>query len=66
MIVLSYPTHINIGVALEKPIGKCITYNGKSYTICEPTPQKKNYGIGEMDKTVLNEGFEIVYHHLPK
>ena len=66
MIVLSYPTHINIGIAMDKPIGKGIAYNGKMYTICEPTPQKKDYGLGKMDKNILNEGFEIVYQHLPK
>ena len=66
MIVLSYPSHVNIGIAMDKPIGKGIAYNGKVYTICEPTPQRKDYGVGKMDKTILNEGFEIVYEHLPK
>ncbi|MEY2648532.1 MAG: hypothetical protein RL282_1245, partial [Bacteroidota bacterium] len=66
MIVLSYPSHINIGIAMDKPIGKGISYNGKLYTICEPTPQKKEYGLGKMDKTILKEGFEIVHQHLPK
>jgi hypothetical protein len=51
---------------MDKPIGKGISYNGKVYTICEPTPQKKEYGLGKMDKTILKEGFEIVHQHLPK
>ena len=66
MIVLSFPSHVNIGIAMDKPIGKGISHNGKLYTICEPTPQKKEYGLGKMDKTILKEGFEIVHQHLPK
>jgi hypothetical protein len=65
MIVLSYPSHINIGIAMEKPVGKGIAYNGKLYSICEPTPQRKEYGLGQMDKTILKEGFEIVHEYLP-
>ena len=65
MIVLSYPSHINIGIVIDQPKGKGIAYKGKLYTIFEPTPQKKEYGIGQMDKTIIKEGFEIVYEYLP-
>jgi hypothetical protein len=40
MIVLVYPKHVSIAVEFEKPIGQTIVYNGKKYTVCEPTPKE--------------------------
>ena len=42
MLVLSYPKHVTIAVSFETPVGNTITYNGKKYSVCEPTPQKKD------------------------
>lgn len=65
MIALSYPGHINIAVKLEKPKGKTILHNGNIYTICEPTPQKKVYFLGQMDKKLTKQPYEIVYEYVP-
>ena len=65
MIALSYPGHINIAVRLENPQGKTILHNGSIYTICEPTPQKKVFYLGEMEKKLSKKQFEVVYEYIP-
>ena len=65
MVVLSYSNHVNIGVALDKPIGKGVLHNGLTYTICEPTPQVKDFALGSMDNTTLKKGYEIAFAYLP-
>lgn len=66
MITLLYPTHITMAVQFDKPIGEAILYNGKYYSICEPTPQKQNLAIGQLADNLKNQRFEIVYHYDPK
>ena len=66
MVVLSYPDHINVAVALENPKRKTITHNGKAYTICEPTPQKELLYLGQMAKKTSKQPFEVVYEYQPK
>jgi hypothetical protein len=65
MIVLSYPGHVNVAVKLDKPKGKTILHNGSIYTICEPTPQKKVFYLGEMEKKLSKKQFEVVYEYIP-
>ncbi len=65
MIVLSYPDHINVAVKLEKFKGKTILHNGSIYTICEPTPQKKVFFLGQMDKKLSKQPYEVVYEYVP-
>ena len=66
MIALLYPTHITMAVQFDKPIGNSsILYNGKSYTICEPTPQLKNLRIGELAASLKNKVYEVVYAYEP-
>ena len=66
MIALLYPTHITMAVQFEKPIGSSsIVYNGKTYTICEPTPQLKNLRMGELAANLKNKAYEVVYAYEP-
>lgn len=65
MIVLSYPDHINVAVNLEKSKGKTILHNDKIYTICEPTPQKKVLYLGQMEKKLSKQPYEVVYAYAP-
>lgn len=65
MIALLYPTHITMAVAFDKPVGDGILYNGKVYSVCEPTPQKKNLKIGELADNLKNQKFEVVYAYQP-
>ena len=65
MIAVLYPTHINIAVQFNKPIGQQIVYNGKSYSVCEPTPQLKDLGIGQLSSNLKNSSYQIVYNYDP-
>lgn len=65
MIALLYPTHITVAVAFDKPVGKPITYNGKLYSVCEPTPQAQNLKIGQIAQRQQNSAYTVVYHYDP-
>lgn len=65
MIAMLYPTHITMAVQFDKPIGKPIVYNGKTYSICEPTPQKENLNIGQLSSNLKNIPYKVVYAYEP-
>lgn len=65
MIALLYPTHITMAVQFDKPIGNPIIYKGKTYSVCEPTPQKQDLRIGQLGKTYKNLTYEVVYQYDP-
>ena len=65
MIALLYPTHITMAVAFNKPVGEAIYYQGKAYSVCEPTPQKKNLKLGELSEDLKNQKYEVVYAYQP-
>jgi hypothetical protein len=67
MIALLYPSHITMAVKFDKAkLKNGIVYKGEDYYVCEPTPQKKNLKIGEIDSKFQNLDYEIVYHYKPK
>ncbi|WP_242695997.1 hypothetical protein [Desertivirga brevis] len=66
MIALLYPTHITVAVAFDKPIGNPIIYQGKHYSICEPTPQGNNLKIGQVALKQQHTAYTVVYHYDPK
>lgn len=65
MIALLYPTHITMAVQFDKPVGEAIYYNGKAYSICEPTPQNQNLKIGELAANLKHKTYEVVYAYEP-
>jgi hypothetical protein len=65
MIALLYPTHITMAVQFSKPIGDPIVYKGKTYSICEPTPQIEDVKIGQMTARLKNKPYQIVYAYEP-
>lgn len=65
MIVLAYPDHVTIAVKFSKPIGKPIVYNGQKYSVCEPTPQKKDLAIGQIASSLSGESYQVVYAYTP-
>lgn len=65
MIVLAYPKHVTIAVEFDKPVGKSIVYNGGKYSICEPTPQKQDLGLGESLPELKKTPYEVVYAYHP-
>jgi hypothetical protein len=65
MIVLSYPKHVTIAVRFDKPVGKTIEYNGSRYSICEPTPQRKDLSVGQMLPELRHTAYEVAYVYNP-
>jgi len=66
MIALGYPSHITVAVLFDKPTGATVLYDGKQYTICEPTPQGNNIlRIGELAPAQRNQPYEVVYVYNP-
>lgn len=65
MIAMLYPTHITMAVQFDKPVGHPIVYKGKTYSICEPTPQKENLNIGQLSSNLKNIPYKVVYAYEP-
>ncbi|MCD0488301.1 hypothetical protein LPB86_08675 [Pedobacter sp. MC2016-14] len=65
MIAMLYPTHITMAVQFDKPIGMPIVYQGKTYSVCEPTPQKENLNIGQLSSNLKNLAYQVVYCYEP-
>jgi hypothetical protein len=65
MITLLYPTHINIAVQFNKPIGTPIVYKGKTYSACEPTPQRQDLNLGQISVRLKNIPYQVVYEYDP-
>lgn len=66
MIALLFPNHITVAVQFDRPVGDAVYYNGKAYSICEPTPQKQNLKIGQLAANLKLQQFEVVYSYVPK
>lgn len=65
MIVLAYPQHVTIAVQFDRPVGHSIVYNGRKYSICEPTPQSRDLALGEMIPGLKKSRYEVVYAYHP-
>jgi len=65
MIALLYPTHITMAVQFDKPVGDPIVYNGKIYSICEPTPQREDLSIGKISTKLKDLTYQVVYSYQP-
>ena len=66
MVAVLYPEHLTIAVNLNKPVGNPLTYNGRQYSFCEPTPQVQDLKIGQISSSLKNSKYEIVYAYEPK
>lgn len=65
MVVLSYPSHVNVAVRLNNQPGDKVMYNNAAYTICEVTPQVRELRIGQQIKSISKQAPEIVYSYNP-
>lgn len=65
MIALLYPKHLTIAVQFDKPVGEPVTYKGKQYSYCEPTPQGQRLKIGQIATNLKNLKYEVVYAYEP-
>ncbi|MGB1205798.1 MAG: hypothetical protein ACPG5B_09140 [Chitinophagales bacterium] len=65
VLLLDYPEHATTAVELEKVCGNPIEYDGKNYTICDPTgpgnhlrPGEYPLGLDPKAYTILNKGLQ--------
>ncbi|MEQ1677370.1 MAG: hypothetical protein ABL876_11750 [Chitinophagaceae bacterium] len=65
MIVLAFPQHVTIAVKFDKPVGTSILYNGKRYSVCEPTPQQKDLALGQLMPALSKAPYEVAYSYMP-
>ncbi|MCY7291890.1 MAG: hypothetical protein LH615_06875, partial [Ferruginibacter sp.] len=61
MIILVFPSHIAVAVAFEEPVGFAINYNGKKYSVCEPTPQKLQLSVGQLMPELYASAYEVAF-----
>lgn len=65
MITLLYPTHVTIAVKFDKPVGDPVVYNGGVYSICDPTAQAQDLGIGHISTKLQKTAYQVVYAYNP-
>lgn len=65
MIVMLYPEHVTIAVALPHPVGDPIIYKGKKFYVCEPTPQPLELPIGKLMPSLSHTRFEVAFEYDP-
>ncbi|MBB1283129.1 hypothetical protein HRH25_02005 [Flavisolibacter sp. BT320] len=65
MLVLTYPEHVTVAVQFDKAYGKTIQYNGKLYTVCEPSPQGMDLRIGQLLPQFDKKTYHIAYAYQP-
>jgi len=66
MIVLIYPSHVTLAIELKNPVGVPVLYNGRKFSVCEPTPQKLDLPIGALMPQLTNVHYDVAYEYLPK
>ena len=64
MIVVAFPDHLTVAVALDQPIGPSIEYKGKKFYIVDPTGPSNSYEIGRIPKGYEKQSFEILMDNL--
>ena len=61
MLVIAFPDHLTIAVALDDPIGPAIRHKGKKYYICDPTGPNNSAEIGKIPRGYERKSFEILF-----
>lgn len=60
MIIVAFPDHLTVGVALEQEIGAAIRYDGRNYYICDPTGPVNSTDIGGFPYGYERSKFKII------
>ncbi|HMQ48579.1 MAG TPA: hypothetical protein PKA00_00420 [Saprospiraceae bacterium] len=60
MIVLAYPDHLTVAVALPQTREGAIFYQGKAYYVCDPTGPVNSSEVGSIPKGYEDQPFEII------
>ena len=64
MIIVAFPDHLTVAVALDQPIGPSIKYKGKKFYIVDPTGPSNSSEIGRVPKGYEKQSFEILMDNL--
>lgn len=65
MIALLFPTHVTVAVQFDKPDKNAIMFDGKPYSVCEPTLQPEDLKIGQLASKYKNVPYKVVYQYQP-
>ena len=65
MVVLTFPNHVSVAVDLKENRGQVVRHDGREYTLCEPTPQRRDLKPGESLKGLHDAPFEVSYAYRP-
>ncbi|MCB0557505.1 MAG: hypothetical protein H6573_25860 [Lewinellaceae bacterium] len=60
MIVLAYPDHLTVAIALPQTKSGFVRYKNKAYYICDPTGPVNSAVVGEIPEGYENTPFEII------
>lgn len=63
MIIVAFPDHLTIGVALEQLQGPIIRHRNRHYFICDPTGPVNSSEIGNFPQGYENQPFKIIGEH---
>ncbi|MEM6320109.1 MAG: hypothetical protein AAF960_20730 [Bacteroidota bacterium] len=64
MIIVAFPDHLTVAVALDEPIGPSIRYKGNKFYICDPTGPYNSSEIGKIPSGYEQQSFEILMDNL--
>ena len=64
MIIVAFPDHLTVAVALDEPIGPSIRYKGKKFYIVDPTGPSNSSEIGRIPKGYEKQSFEILMDNM--
>lgn len=60
MVVIAYPGHLTVGVALPQGRPGFFRYQGRAYYICDPTGPQNSETIGQAPEGYKDSPFEII------
>ena len=60
MIIVAFPDHLTIGIALPDFVGNSIQYEGRDYFICDPTGPANSTEIGTFPYGYEDKAFKII------
>lgn len=66
MLVLTYPDHVTVAVGFDKAYGKTIEYDGRQYSICEPSPQRYDLNVGQLLPELQKQNFKVAFAYQPR
>jgi hypothetical protein len=66
MLTLLYPEHVTVAVQLSQAGPHTLTYKGRPYTVCEPTPQDKDLKMGQLPEPLRRAAYDIGYEYNPQ